>query len=214
MKNIRSFLGKPIIAYTIEQAIKTRMFDAIFVLTDSEEIASVASSKGANILWLDRVHAQDIGLARLLIHVFKRDDLYPRMNPNYACCLMATCPFIKVEDIQMGFDVLSITGANSAFTVTTFPFPIRRALEIKDGLLEMIWPEHEFTLSQNLPEAYHDAAHFYWLNVRGFLKTNRIYGPRARPIPIPRERVQDIDTEEDWRRAELMYQILEKENKL
>ena len=213
-KNIRNFCGKPMIAHSIEAAQAADVFDRIIVSTDSEEVADMARTYGVEVPFMrpsklsdDHATTDDV-----VIHALKwfHDN---GVCIEYACCLYATAPFVQPTYLRKGLDRLKSTGATSAFSVTSFPFPIFRSLKINDqGSLEMFWPEHKMTRSQDLPDAYHDAGQFYWLNVAKYLKNQTIYAPDSVPIILPRHLVQDIDTPEDWVRAELMFQALEKQD--
>lgn len=206
-KNIRPFRGKPMIAYSIEAARASSVFNRILVSTDSEEIAKVARDSGAEVPFErpTELSNDQAGTDAVLVHALQW--LVDRGEPvEHACCLYATAPFVRPEHLVRGLEVLKEHGATSAFTVTSFPYPIYRGLKINPaGALEMIWPEHRLTRSQDLPEAYHDAGQFYWLNVEKYLATPLVFARDAVPILLPRHLVQDIDTEEDWARAELMH---------
>lgn len=211
-KNIRDFCGKPMIARSIEAAKAAGIFDRIIVTTDAEEIAVVAKACGAEVPFirppeLSDDHASTDAVVIHALNWFKNNGI----ELEYACCLYATAPFVKPEYLRKGLELLKSTGASTGFSVTSFPFPIFRGLKINQkGALEMFWPEHRLTRSQDLPEAFHDAGQFYWLNVRKYMKTPTLYAPDAVPIILPRHLVQDIDTPEDWARAEFMFQSLEK----
>jgi pseudaminic acid cytidylyltransferase len=209
-KNIRDFCGKPMIAYSIAAAKASGVFDRIVVSTDSAGIAAVAKEYGAEVPFVRPAELSDDFATTddVLIHALQQLHA-----AECACCLYATAPFVQPEYLRQGFAALKKSGATSAFTVTTFPFPIYRGLKINDrGALEMLWPEHRTTRSQDLPEIYHDAGQFYWFDVRKFLKTPVMFAPDSVPIILPRHLVQDIDTPEDWTRAERMFQALEKRN--
>ncbi len=131
---------------------------------------------------------------------------------EYACCIYATAPFIRVADLCRGFQLLVETGKDYAFTVTSFPFPIQRAVRInREGYVEAIWPENIMVRSQDLEEAYHDAGQFYWGRADAFLNAIVTFSPASVPVILPRHQVQDIDTMEDWHRAELMFASLQGE---
>ena len=209
-KNIRSFLGKPIIQYSIDAAIKSNLFDRVIVSTDSEDIAKIAIECGAEVPFMRPTGISDdfTPLADVVHHaltwLLEKQESY-----SYACCILATAPFVRMEDLKKGLHIIKERKAASAFTVTTFPFPIFRALKLtREERLEMFWPEHELARSNDLPEAYHDAGQFYWFDVKNFLKQKQLYTPDAVPIIIPRFLVQDIDSQEDWDTAEKMYQIV------
>ena len=123
------------------------------------------------------------------------------------CCIYATAPFIRPEYILRGYDLLTKHGVDACFSVTTFPYPILRALKLTEkGHLEMFWPEHFMSRSQDLPKAYHDAGQFYWSTVRRYLEKKTFLSGDTCPVILPRHLVQDIDTPEDWTVAELIYQ--------
>ncbi|NQT71705.1 MAG: pseudaminic acid cytidylyltransferase [Chloroflexi bacterium] len=206
-KNIKSFVGKPIISYSIKAAQETALFDRIIVSTDSEEIAKVAKQWGAEVPFLRPAELADdfTGDVAVLIHALtwlQEQDTLPR----YFCYIYATAPFIRPECIGEGFDLLDEKNATTAFSVTTFPYPIFRSLKIEpDGNLRWLWPEYEKTRSNDLPETYHDAGQFYWGNSETFLKEKTLLSSNTVPIILPRYLVQDIDTPEDWKTAELMF---------
>jgi pseudaminic acid cytidylyltransferase len=128
---------------------------------------------------------------------------------EYACCIYATAPFVQPQYLREGFDKLLLSGRSFAFSVTSYPFPIQRSLRItEDGGVEAIWPENIFKRSQDLEEAYHDAGQFYWGVARAFLDDVLVYSRASVPVLLPRELVQDIDTPEDWKQAELLFELL------
>jgi len=209
-KNIKQFCGKPMIAWSIEEAQKSGLFDHIVVSTDSEKIATVAKAYGAKVPFLRPAELSDdlTPTAPVLMHAI--EEMEKLAGPvAYACCLYATAPFIQSKYLVQGLETIENTGAATVFSVTTFAFPILRALTVTDaGQLQMIWPEYELTRSQDLPECYHDAGQFYWLDRQQFGASKKIYSDSARPVVIPRHMVQDIDTLEDWKRAEIIMQLL------
>ena len=209
-KNIKPFFGKPIIAYSIETAIQSNLFDKVIVSTDSEQIASVAKQYGAEIPFVrDEQLADDYTPLWEVIYdaiVNINSDNY---ELDYVCCILSTAPFIRIEDINKGFEIIRNRKVGSVFAVTTFPFPILRAQKIMaNGHLEMFWPEYELTFSNDLPEAYHDAGQFYWLDVKKFLLDKKMYAADSMPVILPRNIVQDIDTPEDWKIAEDKFKLL------
>lgn len=209
-KNIRAFHGKPIILYSIEAAKASGMFSRIVISTDSPEIAKVAVEAGAEVPFLRPPElANDFaGTAEVLIHALKELGKSAPM-PEFFCCIYATAPFLKPEILSDGYSRLVDSGGLSAFSVTTFPYPIQRALRLTAaGRVEMVDPAHKTTRSQDLEERYHDAGQFYWGRTREFLESGSLLEPDAVPVPLPRYLVQDLDTEEDWVRAEAMYQAL------
>ena len=211
LKNIKTFAGKPMIAHSILALQQSELFDRIVVSTDSEEIATVAKGYGAEVPFLRPKELSDdhTPTAPVLLHAL-RFLMESGCDVDYVCCLYAAAPFVRAEYIRKGLELLRKRGSSAAFSVTTFPFPIFRALKIiETGHLQMFWPEYELTRSQDLPHAYHDAGQFFWVDAKTFLERPRLYAPDALPVILPRHLVQDIDTPEDWARAELMYQALE-----
>lgn len=210
-KNIKPFLGRPMISYSIRAAKETDLFDLVIVSTDSEKIARVAKQCGAELPFMRPAELADdfTPTAPVLVHAL--NWLTENGTPaKYACCIYATAPFVRAKYIREGYETLTSKKVSSVFSVTTFSFPIFRALQIaKNGHLEMFWPEHEMTRSNDLPEAYHDAGQFYWLDCESFLKEQKVYSHDALPVILPRHLVQDIDTPEDWETAERMFKALE-----
>jgi pseudaminic acid cytidylyltransferase len=208
-KNIRLFHGKPIISYPIKAALETNLFDRVLVSTDCDEIAEVSKSYGAEVPFTRpaELSGDHVMTAPVLMHAL--DWLKEnRQEPKYFCILLATSPFVRSEDIERGYDITRETEAVSVFSVTTFPYPIFRSLKMNDNSrLEMFWPEHLLTRSQDLPEAYHDAGHFYWAETKRYREEQRMFSSDAVPVVIPRWLVQDIDTEEDWIRAEMIFKV-------
>ena len=209
-KNIRSFLGKPIISYSIEAAKATKLFDRIIVSTDSQEIADIALTFGAEAPFIRPKELADdfVGTDEVIIHALNWFIEHGE-NVRYVCCIYATAPFIKPEYIKKGYESLIKEKATSAVSVTTYSYPIYRSLILDErGRLRMQWPEYIKTRSQDLPVVYHDAGQFYWADVKKYLVDKSFWSNDTLPIIIPRYLVQDIDIEEDWQRAELMYKAL------
>lgn len=209
-KNIKDFSGRPIISYPIKAALEAKIFDHVIVSTDSDDIAKIAKETGAEVPFFRPLElADDITpTAPVLIHsinwVKKNWG-----NVEYACCIYPTTPFLRTEYLLKGYELIVNKNASAAFSVTTFPFTIFRALRINDnGSIGMYWPEYELTRSQDLPEAYHDAGQFYWVNAEKFLETQKLYAKDSIPVILPRFMVQDIDTPEDWINAEYMYKAI------
>lgn len=211
-KNIRSFLGKPIIAYSIEAAQQTKLFKRIVVSTDSEEIAQISQQYGAETPFRRPPELSDdfTGTDAVVLHALKW--LMDRGEAiDYVCCIYATAPFVWPKDIAKGYDLVNNHGVGSVVSVTTFPYPIFRAMKINDAdRLEMLWPEHYTSRSQDLPKVYHDAGQFYWAEVSRYLREKKFLSEDAVPVILPHYLVQDIDTPEDWITAEILYPSLEK----
>jgi pseudaminic acid cytidylyltransferase len=209
-KNIRMFCGKPIIAYSIEAAQQTGLFDQVVVSTDDEEIASVARGYGATTPFVrPREIADDFtGTNAVVKHAvawFKAQS----NDVTHACCLYATAPLVQARLISEGYEALSRSDAAFAFSVTSYAFPVQRALRITpEGRVDAIYPEHRMTRSQDLEHAYHDAGQFYWGTARAFLEDMPLFAAHSIGVVLPRHLVQDIDTLEDWTQAELMYSAI------
>lgn len=208
-KNIRPFLGKPMIQYSIEAAQASGLFEQVVVSTDSAEIAALATSLGASVPFVRPAHLADdhTPLADVLHHALTWLAEHGR---SYAqvCCILATAPLLQLRYLQQGAGLLRPDGVDAVIPVTTYEFPIFRSFKQVDGTLQLLWPEYELTRSNDLPEAYHDIGQFYWLKTDAFLRSKKIFARGARPLIVPRSLVQDIDTEEDWARAELIYRGL------
>jgi len=213
-KNIRNFCGKPIIAWSIQAAIDSGCFDRVIVSTDDVGIADVARTYGAEIPFMRPAELADdfTGTPPVIRHATEwfMDHV---TAPELVCCIYPTAPFIDAKDIARGLDALLSTGSDYAISVATFPYPIQRAFRItREGGLEMFYPEHFTTRSQDLEEAYHDAGQFYWGLADAWRNEQPLFSHRTTPVILPRCRVQDIDTPEDWERAELMFRVLEELN--
>lgn len=198
------------IIWSIEAAQASGCFDRIIVSTDDAEIADVASAAGAEIPFtrpaeLSNDHA---GTVPVVAHAtgWALDN---GMEASEICCIYATAPFIQASDIRHGLEIIIREGSDYVFPVATYPAAIQRAIKIKaDGTAEMFNPELYATRSQDLEAAYHDAGQFYWGSSEAWLTEKPIFSPGAIPFVVPRYRVQDIDTEEDWRYAEIMVDVL------
>lgn len=215
-KNVKSFAGKPMIAYSIETAHQSGLFDRILVSTDDAEIGEIARQYGGEAPFVRP--AEFSGDYCSSIDVIKHALQWAIDNwgaVEYACCIYATAPFVQARYLREGHDKLFASGKSYAFSVTSFPFPIQRAIRVNaEGAVEMFYPEHYLTRSQDLEEAFHDAGQFYWGRSEAFLNDERIFSPASLPVILPRHLVQDIDTPEDWRRAELMYRVLREEGEV
>jgi pseudaminic acid cytidylyltransferase len=205
-KNTKSFAGQPIISYSIKAAQDCDLFDRIIVSTDSEEIAEVAKTWGAEVPFIRPSELADdfTGTVAVLLHALNWLGEHD-FAIDYFCCIYATAPFIKPKDIMEGFNLLKKRNATTAFSVTTFPYPIFRALKIDDdNRVEMFWPEHENSRSNDLPESYHDAGQFYWGNTKRFMREKKLFSSDSVPVILPRYLVP-----EDWETAEKMYSVLQ-----
>ncbi|HDU8578784.1 TPA: pseudaminic acid cytidylyltransferase [Vibrio diabolicus] len=213
-KNIKAFHGKPMIAYSIEAAIASGCFDKVIVSTDDTEIAVVAEAHGAYVPFLRPADISDdyattMDVMAHAIHWCQNEG----WDIDAVCCLYATAPFVLPRDLQQGYALLQGEGVQFAFSATSFPFPIQRAIKLdSDGSVSMFSPENEQVRSQDLEEAYHDAGQFYWGKTRAFLEKYSIFSPHSKAVLLPRNRVQDIDTPEDWELAESLFSVLKLTN--
>jgi pseudaminic acid cytidylyltransferase len=210
-KNIKLFCGKPMIVWSIEAARKSSCFERIIVSTDDAEIADIAKAHGAEVPFvrpaeLSGDFAGTTAVMRHAVGWLRQHDL----NPEYACCLYATAPFVQETDLQRGLKALKCQSCEYAFSVASFAFPIQRAIRISnDQKIEMFQPSCLTTRSQDLEEAYHDAGQFYWGIAQAWFEEKPIFDQYSTPILLPRHRVQDIDTVEDWERAEWLFKAMQ-----
>ncbi len=210
-KNIKAFGGLPMIAWSIRAAIHSQCYDRIIVSTDDDEIASVAKDYGADVPFKRPANLADdhTGTIPVIAHAIDWHNQHG-IAVTQVCCIYATAPFVGATDLQRGLQALQSTDADYAFSVTSYAFPIQRAIRITaEHRVEMFQPEHFSTRSQDLEEAWHDAGQFYWGRASAWLAQKPIFSTDSVPIPLPRYRVQDIDTPEDWHRAELMFNALQ-----
>lgn len=210
-KNIKSFCGKPMIVWSIEAALQSGCFDQVIVSTDDSEIADVALQYGASVPFLRPAELSDdhTGTIPVIRHVIEECSVQGLVIEQ-VCCVYATAPFVRAEDIQRGLQIFEETGADYAFSVTTYAFPIQRAIRVtEDGRVKMFSPQHFNTRSQDLDEAFHDAGQFYWGRASAWLEGQMIFSPSSVPVLLPRHRVQDIDTPEDWLRAEWLFKAMQ-----
>jgi pseudaminic acid cytidylyltransferase len=207
-KNIRHFAGKPIIAYSILAAQTASLFDRIIVSTDDDEIAAVARNWGAEVPFKrpEDLSGDFTGTNAVIKHAIRWFQ-GTGQDVEYVCCIYATAPFIDPQHLRDGFARLQSSEKSFVFTITPYGFPIQRAVRLSPSGSIEAFDERQFsTRSQDLDTYYHDAGQFYWGRTRAFLDDVMMFSPAAFPLILPRFLVQDIDTEDDWERAELMYQ--------
>lgn len=209
-KNIRLFGGKPIISWSIAAARQSGCFDRIIVSTDDPEISEVARAHGAEVPFVRPPELSDdhTGTIPVIAHAVAWQKANGE-DVSEACCIYATAPFIRAEDLQRGWQAIQEDDAKYAFSVTSYAFPIQRALRITPAKrVAMFQPEHFTTRSQDLEVAWHDAAQFYWGKADAWLTGLPLFSEASKPVILPRHRVQDIDTPEDWVQAEMMFKSL------
>lgn len=216
-KNVKDFFGKPLIAYSIEVALASKLFEKVIVTTDDNNIASIAKKYGAEVPFIRPKELSDdfTGTADVVNHAV---DYLESLGEHYEyiCTIYATAPFLQVQYLIEAYEALQKSDAVNAFSCTSMPFPIQRTFKLdKNGRCEMFRPEHYMTRSQDLEEAYQDAGQFYWTNRERQLESDNtvVFSDISIPIILPRHLVQDIDTLEDWQRAEYMYEAIQRSKK-
>ena len=212
-KNIKDFLGKPIIAYSIEAALNSKLFDEVMVSTDDKEIADIAVKYGANVPFLrsDKTADDFATTADVILEVlneYKQNDIHF----DTVCCIYACAPFVNSEKLKSGLELLENQQFDSVFPVTAFSFPIQRALRIRENKLSFFQPEHALTRSQDLECSYHDSGQFYWMKTSVFEVKKRIVTDNSGALIVPEIETQDIDNYTDWKIAELKYKIMHDES--
>ena len=210
-KNIKDFFGKPLIAYSIEVALASNLFEKVIVTTDDENIAKIAREYGAEVPFLRPKELSDdfTGTVDVVNHAIAYLENQGE-NYKYICTIYATAPLLQKEYLIEAYKKLQNSDAINAFSSTSMPFPIQRTFKLdNNGRCEMFTPQYYMSRSQDLEEAYQDAGQFYWTK-RDEKSDEIMFGKDSIPIILPRHLVQDIDTLEDWKRAEYMYQVLNK----
>jgi len=207
-KNIKLFCGKPIISWSIEAALNSKCFDRIIVSTDNDEIKKIANHFGAETPFTrpDELSDDFSSTADVIKHAIElQNDI--EQDHDIVCCIYPTAPFIRSSDILKGLQVLIDFEADYSLSVTSYPYPIQRALKLNEqNLIDMVSPQYLNSRSQDLDPNFHDAGQFYWGRASAWLNSRPIFGGNSRSVYIPRYRAQDIDDEEDWISAELMFQ--------
>ena len=212
-KNIKEFFGKPMVAWSIDAAINSNLFDKVVVSTDDQDIAKIAKNLGAEIPFIrpDNIADDFATTTDVIAHAtqWMLKESYP---VKAVCCIYATAPFISIDDLKKSYEIFNSGAWEYVFTATDFAAPIFRSFKKdEDNGITMFYPEFFDTRSQDLPEALHDAGQFYWGKPSAWIDGKRIFDQHSTPLIIPRYRVQDIDSEEDWIRAELMAKSVLKE---
>lgn len=205
-KNIKDFLGKPIIAYSIEAAMESGLFDEVMVSTDDNEIAEIAKKYGAKVPFLrSDKNANDYATTMEVIEEVL-DSYNNILNITFekACCIYPTAPFIQIQHLKEGLSKLTKNNLTSVFPIVAFNYPVFRGIEIqKDGKVKMVWPEYLNSRSQDLKAIYHDAGQWYWFNTEKIGES--LFTNNSSSIVLSEHEVQDIDTIIDWKIAEIKY---------
>ena len=208
-KNIKPFMGKPIIAYSIEAALESGLFDEVMVSTDDEEIAMVARQYGAKVPFMRSAEtANDYATtADVMLEVL---ECYKKQRIEYdtLCCIYSTAPFVTASVLKDAYHLLTENYFDSVFTAVAYSYPVQRGLKIEDGRIRMVWPEYRKSRSQDLETIYHDAGQFYVSRVGSFYRHAGFWGPSTGGIILSELEVQDLDTETDWQLAEMKYRLL------
>lgn len=209
-KNIKDFLGKPIIAYSIEKAIMSKVFDVVMVSTEDDEIAGIARKYGAEVPFMrSRETANDYATTADVVKEVLEEYRKMGQEFEYACCIYPTAPFITVENLQKAMKLMCENNPVEIIPVVPFSFPPQRSFVIdKQFHMKYKHPEYMNSRSQDLEKYYHDAGQFYVYNVKEYLKKNGQIAEGIMPVILKETEVQDIDTEEDWKMAEFKYQML------
>ena len=210
-KNIKSFLGKPIIAYSIEAAIQSKLFTEIMVSTDCQETAEIALRYGAKVPFLrSKENSNDFAttydVIKEVIDEYKKDGV----NFENICCIYACAPFVTANNLKHAYQELSNKQVDTIFPIIEYSFPIQRAVKIHNEKIELFNIDHLNTRSQDLEKSYHDAGQFYWMKSENILKKGRIITDNCGSIIITELEGQDIDNEIDWELAELKFKLLKK----
>jgi len=206
-KNIKLFLGKPIIAYSIEAAINSNIFDEIMVSTDDIEIASIAKEYGAKVpFFRSEKNSNDFSTTSVVIEEVILE--YKKLGKYFDqfCCCYPTAPFVTPERLTQGLEVLDNNDVESVFPIVEFDYPILRSFKLNDNkYLDYNWPEYINSRSQDLPNSYHDAGQWYWIKATAFETYRNLFTPKTKAIQLSTTEVQDIDNENDWNLAELKF---------
>jgi len=209
-KNIRPFLGKPIISYSIEAALECGLFDEVMVSTDNNNIAEISKKYGAKVPFMRSSKSADdfASTVDVLVEVINQYlDLDKKFD--FACCIYPTAPFVTTIKLKDSFNYFKKNQFDTVFPVTSFSYPIQRALNRGlNGKINMVWPSNLNKRSQDLKPAYHDAGQFYWFSPEIILDQKKLWTDNSGSIVYPETEVQDIDTPEDWDIAELKYSLL------
>lgn len=215
-KNIKDFCGKPILAYSIQAALESELFDEVMVSTDSEEIADIARQYGAQVPFMRSAKTSDdfASTKDVLLEVFGK---YMELGNSLerACCIYPTAPFITPDSLRKGYDLLDRKDVYMVNPIVKFSFPPQRGLVINEKqIIQAVNMDNRFVRSQDLADIYHDCGQFYWYNVPEFMARDGIMDGYSAPLIIDELHVQDIDNETDWEIAEMKYEILQRKGLL
>lgn len=207
-KNIKPFMGKSIIAYSIEAALQSGLFDEVMVSTDDEEIATVARQYGAKVPFMRSSETAD-DYASTEDVLWEVLDQYKSRGGEFdvACCIYSTAPFISSVRLREAYEKLVTGKLDTVFPVVAYSYPVFRGLEIVENRVKMMWPEYADSRSQDLKTVYHDAGQFYFFHVKKFMEEKQLWNSNTGALILPELEVQDLDTESDWKLAEMKYRL-------
>ena len=210
-KNIKEFCGKPMLGYSIEAALQSGIFEEVMVSTDSEEIAGIARSYGASVPFMrSEKTASDYATTRdVLMEVLNEYEKHGRVFDDMTC-IYPTAPFITAQKLRDAVALFKETKSSLLIPVVQFSYPPQRAYVINDGRLQFKWEEFRYTRSQDLEPFYHEAGQFYCYNIADYLAADGSIKENIIPFILPESEVQDIDTEEDWKMAELKFSLMKR----
>ena len=211
LKNIKQFCGRPILAYSIEAAVGSGIFDEVMVSTDNDEIAAIAQQYGASVPFLRSAEASSdyASTMDVLLEVLERYRQSDR-EFSYLCCIYPAAPFVTAEKLRQAFQMLCDSGADTLVPVIPFSYPPQRGFTIQGNRLRMKWPENLAARSQDLEPIYHDCGQFYFGRTDALLREKKIFGQNTVPLFLSELEVQDIDNEDDWKLAELKYEHMKR----
>lgn len=211
-KNIKNFNGKPIIYYSINTAINSKIFDYVMVSTDDKEIAKISKKFGAKVpFYRSKKNSDDYSTTSDVINEVLNELKKINLEFDNVCCIYPTAPFITDEILSLSAKILEKEDVDSITPITKFSFPIWRGFKLNtNNSIDYLWPENELKRSQDLPSVYHDAGQFYFLKVSSFLDQKKLIMKKNKAVILSEDKVQDIDTIEDWKIAELKYELINK----
>lgn len=208
-KNIRPFCGKPILAYSIEAALQSGIFDEVMISTEDDEIAKIAQDYGAVFPFRRSEetagdHAMTIDVMTEVVESYQKIGVRPEM----VCCIYPTAPFVTAEKLKKAYTAFAESGAQALIPIVKFSFPPQRCFVVDGEYVKFKWKEYELTRSQDLEPYYHDAGQFYMLRTDAMMEQRTMLPERTIPLICDEMEVQDIDNLEDWKIAEIKYQTM------
>ncbi|TRZ51189.1 pseudaminic acid cytidylyltransferase [bacterium] len=210
-KNIKNFAGQPIIQYSIDAALESGIFTEVMVSTDDNEIADIAKNLNAKVPFMrSEENSSDMAMTVPVLEEVIAEYKKLGQEFEYVCCIYPTAPFVTAERLKAAYELFKETKVEAVLPIMRFSYPIQRSLKMENGYATMFWPENYNVRSQDLEPAYHDCGQFYFLRVDSLLLQKVLYPKFTLPIIVPESEAQDIDSEEDWRIAEIKFKLLKK----